>query len=99
MRRFVLNDTIRDTSEWKYAYSLVLHAVHDGVKNELENEGNSFNELPEVYGNNRREFAAHSLALVHHHMLLAQESERKHDSKLEDIHRYCGMLMGLMGEV
>ncbi len=79
-------------------YSLALPPVHEGVKTELEKVVRSFRTLPDVFRNNHREFAAHSLALVQHHVLPARGSEIRAFSEIVDIHCYSGPITEFMGK-
>ncbi len=98
VRRFILNEMLCESDLWNYVYSLALPAVHDGVESELRKESKSFCELPDVFENNHREFMAHSLALVHNHMLPASGGQIQDFSKVKDIHEYSGKLMRFMGK-
>ncbi len=75
VRRFVLNEIVHVSAVCNYAFSLALPAVHETVKIELEEEGTSFCELPDVFENGHCELSVHSLALVLHHMLPAKGSQ------------------------
>ncbi len=97
VRLFVLNNMRTSSTMWHYVYKLALLAVHERLQTELEKEGSSFYNLPDVLGNNHCEFAAHSLALVYHHDT-AKELEVQEISAVEDIHRYSGMVMRFMGK-
>ncbi len=98
VRLFILNDVGRGSPVWNDMYSLALLGVHGGVQTELEREGTSFDELPDVFKNNHRELATHALSLVHHHTLPARGSVVRNVSEVEDIHWYTGKLMKFMGK-
>ncbi len=98
VRRFILGGMVRGSAVWNQVYSLALPAVHDCVRIEIEEEGNSFSELPDVFENNHCEFATHCLALVQHHTLQRQVSEMQHVSEVEDIHWYSSRMMEFMGK-
>ncbi len=99
VRLFVVSDMERGSAEWNEVYSLALVCVHEAVEFELENDGKSFRELPDVFGNNHLEIASHAIGLVHHHTLPAQGAEIRDVSKVEEIHRYSGGVMKFMGKV
>ena len=99
VRRFILNDMEYGSAVWNDVYSLALPTVHEILKTELEKEGNSLCELPDVFENNHRELSGHSLALVHHHVLPMQDSEIRNVSEVESIHWYCGIVMRFMGKL
>ena len=98
VRLFILNDMGRGSAAWNDVYSLALHAVHQVVETELRKEGNSFEQMPDVFENNHREFGDHCLALVHHHVLPSTGSEIRDASEVEDIHHYSGMEKRFMGK-
>ncbi len=98
VRRFILGNMVRGSVAWNYVYTLALFAVYENVETELENEAKSFRELPFVFGNNHCEFAAHTLALVHHHVLSTQGGEVQYVSEVEDIHRFSGKVMRFLGK-
>ncbi len=92
VQRFILNDMVRGS-----AISLTLRAVREVVKTELEKEGNSFCELPDVFENSHRELSTYTLALVHHYMLPAPARDLQDVSELEDFHWYTGKGTEFMG--
>ncbi len=98
VRRFILSGMIRGSALWNHVYSLALPAVHACVRIELEEEGNSFSKLPDVFEKNHREFTTHCLALAHHHTLSMQGSEMQHVSEVKDILLYSGRMMNFMGK-
>ncbi len=99
VRRFILIEMVYGSVVWHDVYSTALPVVHEKLKIELEKEGMSFRALPDVMVDNLRELSAHSLALVHHHVLPAQRSEVRDVSKVEEIHWCSGMVMRFMGKL
>ncbi len=93
VRLFVLTKLERGSDLWVEVYSVALGSVHEGVETELYNEGKSFGDLPDVFGNNHSEFVEHARALVDHHTLPAQGTEISDVSKVVDIHEYSGRTM------
>ncbi len=83
---------------WNEVYSIALITVHGFVESELRKEGNSFEQLPDVFGDDHREFAVHAMALVEHHMLPVKGSEIRHVAEVEDIHGYSSKAMEFMGK-
>ncbi len=98
VRLFILKDLGRDVAIRNDAYRLALFALHRSVEIELKKEGSSFNAFPHVFRNIHWGFSAHSLALVHHHMLPVKGSEMRDVSEVEDIHCYSGRVMQFMGK-
>ncbi len=98
VRRFVLGDMERGSAIWNEVYNVALVTVHAGVETELRNEGRSFEELPEIFGSNHRDFATHARALVEHHTLPVLGDEIRHASEVEDIFRYSGNVMVHLGK-
>ncbi len=98
VRRFILSGMVRGSAVWNHVHSLALLAVHECVRIELEEEGNSFSELPDVFEKNHREFATHCLALSHHYSLRRQGDDMQHVSEVEEIHLYGGRIMKFMGK-
>ncbi len=98
VRRFILSSMVCGSEVWNHVYSLALLAVHECVRTEFEKEGKSFYELPDVFEDKHREFAAHSLALVRHHMPHKPGNVMQHRSEVEDIHRYSGKVMKFIGK-
>ncbi len=78
--------------------SVALVTVRGVLEAELEKDGNSFYELPDVFDNNHREFAVHDQVLVDHSVPPARNNEKHHSAIVEDIHRYCGRLMEFVGK-
>ncbi len=98
VRMFILKDLGRGSLLWNNVYIHALLAVHHAVETELEEEGYSFNDLPDVFKNSHYKFVAHSRALVHHHVVPGRGSEVRNVSEVEDIHEYSGMVMEFMGK-
>ena len=98
VRRFILNEMGRGSAVWNDVYSLALPAIHDVLENELRKQGYSFYEFPDVFETNHREFVTHTLALVHHHVLQAKDSETLNLSEVENIHEYSARVMEFMGK-
>ncbi len=98
VRLFVLRKMEPGSGLWNEVHSVALVTVHEGVKIELAKEGKSFDELPDVFGNQHHEFMTHAISLVNHHTLPKQGDEILHVSKVEDIYRYCGKAMEFMGK-
>ncbi len=42
VRGFVLSDMVAGSARWKAEYTLALNAIHEGVRTELERQGNIF---------------------------------------------------------
>ena len=99
VRRFIVSDMERGSALWNELYSVALVTVHERVESELEKEGKSFAEFPDIFGSNHHEFVSHATALVDHHTLPGQGGEIRHVSKVEDIHRYSAEVMEFMGRV
>ncbi len=98
VRRFILSDMVLGSEVWNHVLSLAVPAIQEGVKTELEKEGNSFFHLPDVFRDNHRELSSHSLALVHHYMIQAQDSETWNVSKVKNINWYTGKVMRFLGK-
>ncbi len=81
----------RGSVVWNDLYSLALVTVHEAAENELEKEGKSFEELPDVFGNNYRKTMAHTTALVGHHTLPTQGAEIWNVSKVREISIHSGL--------
>ncbi len=96
---FILNNIVRGSTVWENAYSLALRGLHHCVETELQKESKSFYELPDVLENNHRELAAHSLALVHHHVLPVKGNEIRNVSEATEIYWYCGNVMQFTGKL
>ena len=92
VRRFNLSGMVRGSEVWNHVCSLALFAVHECVRIELEKEGHSFSEMPDVFEKNHREFATHYLALSRHHSLRRQSADKQHVSEVEDINWYSGKM-------
>ncbi len=98
VRRFILSSMERGSALWNELYSTALLSTHEVAATELEKEAKSFGELPEIFGLNHRETVAHASALVCHYTLPEQGADIQHASKVEDMHRYCGMAMKFIGK-
>ncbi len=98
VRLFILKEMGRGSATWNDVFRLALPAVHECVKFELENEGNSFDKLPDVLVSRHREFVTHSVALVHHHILPVRGVEIRYVSEVVHIHRYGAKVMEFMGK-
>ena len=98
VRRFILNDMVCGSALWNDVFRLVLPAVYEAVKIELEKEGSSFDELPDVFESKHRELSVHTLALVHHYVVPARSSEIRDVAEVKRIYLYCGFVMQFMGK-
>ncbi len=99
VRRYILSGMKPGSASRNEAYNASLVTVHETVETELGKDGKSFTKLPEVFGSNLHELIAHAIALIYQHTLPVLGDEIQHVSKVEDIHRYCGLAMRFMGKV